>query len=109
MIYESIQPAETNTDVGLEHDLLGRFKWILRWIYACIFGCIHRRTTWPHRGPAGFDCIRCLDCGADLPYSLRQMRIVTSEELLEECHQETRGSGGRIRTRAAVSIQPEGR
>ena len=23
MIYESIQPVETNTDVGLEHDLLG--------------------------------------------------------------------------------------
>jgi hypothetical protein len=23
MIYESIQPAETSTDVGLEHDLLG--------------------------------------------------------------------------------------
>jgi hypothetical protein len=23
MIYESIQPAETSTDIGLEHDLLG--------------------------------------------------------------------------------------
>lgn len=72
-------------------------KWMLQWIYAYIFGCIHRHTTWPHRNPAGFDYIRCLDCGAELPYSLRQMRIVTSEELLEERNQETgRRVGGRI-------------
>jgi hypothetical protein len=84
-------------------------KWMLQWIYACIFGCIHRHTTWPHRSPAGFDYLRCLDCGADLPYSLRQMRTVTSEELLEECNQETGRRGYHIPTRTAVSIQPEGR
>jgi hypothetical protein len=73
-------------------------KWTLQWIYAHIFGCIHRHTTWPHRNPSGFDYIRCLDCGGELPYSLRQMRIVTSEELLEESNRETGGQGsGRIR------------
>src|SRR6266852_746179 len=24
---------------------------MLQWIHACIFGCIHRHTTWPHRKP----------------------------------------------------------
>jgi hypothetical protein len=52
--------------------------------YAYVFGCPHRHTTWPHRNPAGFGYARCLDCGAELSYSLWQMRAVTSEEVLEE-------------------------
>ena len=83
------------------------FKWMLQWIYACIFGCFHRHTTWPHRNPAGFDYIRCLDCGAELPYSLRQMRTVTSEELLQECSQQTAGRAG-IRREPLLAFSRKG-
>ena len=79
-------------------------EWTLRLIYARIFGCFHRHTTWPHRNPAGFDYLRCLDCGVELPYSLLQMRIVTSEELLQERNHETgeRPNGPRRGLRAGV-------
>lgn len=72
-------------------------KWILQWIYAAVIGCIHRHTTWPHRNRAGFDYVCCLDCGAELPYSVQQMRIVTQEELLQESNQEVGEQVGRIR------------
>ena len=58
-------------------------RW-LKWILAYLFDCIHRHTTWPHRDRRGLDYICCLDCGKELPYSMRRMRIVSKEEQLED-------------------------
>ncbi len=55
-------------------------SWV-RWILARVFDCPHRRITWPHRDDRGFDYVCCLECGKELPYSTRQMRVVTSETL----------------------------
>ena len=57
--------------------------WI-NWILAYVFDCVHRRTTWPHRDRRGLDYVCCLECGRELPYSMRWMCIVTSEEQLED-------------------------
>jgi hypothetical protein len=54
-------------------------KWI-KWILAYVFDCVHRHTTWPHRNRGGFDYVCCLDCGKELPYSMRRMSIVTTKE-----------------------------
>lgn len=72
-------------------------RWILQWLYALIFGCIHRHTTWPHHSRLGFDYICCLDCGAEMPYSTREMRIVTREELSQLRNQEKQEHPGHIR------------
>jgi hypothetical protein len=58
-------------------------SWI-KWILAYVFDCIHRRTTWPHHDRRGFDYVCCLECGKELPYSTRRMRIVTREALLAD-------------------------
>jgi hypothetical protein len=58
-------------------------SWI-KWILAYVFDCVHRRTTWPHRDRRGFDYVCCLECGKELPYSTRRMRIVTRESLLAD-------------------------
>jgi hypothetical protein len=58
-------------------------RW-LKWLLSFFFDCIHRHTTWPHRNSAGFDYVRCLDCGRELAYSLERMSIVTREEQLED-------------------------
>jgi len=58
-------------------------RW-LKWALAYLFDCVHRHTTWPHRNRDGFAYVCCLDCGRELAYSLERMRIVTSEELLQE-------------------------
>ncbi|HXO32811.1 MAG TPA: hypothetical protein VN901_10705 [Candidatus Acidoferrales bacterium] len=58
-------------------------RW-LKWILAYLFDCIHRHTTWPHRDRRGLDYICCLDCGKELPYSMRRMSIVSKEEQLED-------------------------
>lgn len=58
-------------------------NWI-KWILACVFDCLHRHTTWPHRDHRGLDYICCLECGRELPYSTRGMSVVTSEEQLED-------------------------
>jgi hypothetical protein len=69
---------------------------ISQWIWAYLFGCIHRHTTWPQRNRAGFDYVCCLDCGKDLPYSWKQMRIVTRKELLAEHNHEARKHVDRV-------------
>ena len=53
-------------------------KAMLTWIFAYFFGCTHRHTTWPHHHASGFDYVCCLDCGAELPYSVGEMRLATS-------------------------------
>jgi hypothetical protein len=58
-------------------------SWI-KWILAYVFDCVHRRTTWPHRDRRGFDYVCCLECGKELPYSIRRMRIETRESLLAD-------------------------
>ena len=54
-------------------------RW-LKWIFAYLFDCVHPHTTWPHRSPAGFAYVCCLDCGKELPYSLELMRIVDFDD-----------------------------
>jgi len=58
-------------------------RW-LKWILAYLFDCIHRHTTWPRRDRRGLDYICCLDCGKELPYSMRRMSVVSKEEQLED-------------------------
>jgi len=58
-------------------------KWI-KWILGYVFDCAHPHTTWPHCDRRGLDYVCCLDCGRELPYSTRRMRIVTIEEQLED-------------------------
>jgi len=58
--------------------------WWLKWTLAYLFDCVHPHTTWPHCNRDGFAYVCCLDCGRELAYSLARMRIVTSEELLQE-------------------------
>ena len=58
-------------------------KWIKR-ILAYVFDCVHRHTTWPQRDRRGLDYVCCLDCGRELPYSIRRMSIVTTEERIED-------------------------
>lgn len=58
-------------------------KWA-KLIMAYVFGCAHRHTTWPHCAPRGFDYVCCLECGRELPYSMRRMGIVTEEEQVED-------------------------
>jgi hypothetical protein len=74
-------------------------RW-LKWILAYLFDCIHRHTTWPHRDRRGLDYICCLDCGKELPYSIRRMSIVSKEEQLEDQSQrgwkELSPVGGRV-------------
>ena len=62
----------------------------LRWILAYLLDCVHPHTTWPHRHRAGFAYVACLDCGRELPYSLRRMSIVTREEREEDEQYEAR-------------------
>ena len=49
----------------------------LKWILAYLFDCVHPHTTWPRRNPTGLVYICCVDCGRELPYSLKYMSIVT--------------------------------
>ena len=72
--------------------------WVVQWLWACtIGGCFHRHYTWPHHNPAGFDYVCCLDCGAELPYSEREMRIMRRKEVLQQRSQLAREQVGFIR------------
>jgi hypothetical protein len=59
----------------------------LRWIVAYLFDCVHRHTTWPHRDRVGLAYVCCIDCGRELPYSVRQMKIVTRQEQVQDLSQ----------------------
>jgi hypothetical protein len=49
----------------------------LKWILAYLFDCVHPHTTWPRRNATGLVYICCVDCGRELPYSLKYMAIIT--------------------------------
>ena len=49
----------------------------LKWILAYLFDCVHPHTTWPRRNATGLVYICCIDCGRELPYSLKYMSIIT--------------------------------
>ena len=49
----------------------------LKWILAYLFDCVHPHTTWPRRNATGLVYICCVDCGRELPYSLKYMSIIT--------------------------------
>src|SRR5215469_874186 len=64
---------------------LDRSRWrrgnmnVLRWIWACLFDCVHSHTTWPHQNQFGHAYVCCLDCGREMAYSLEHMQIVGHE------------------------------
>jgi len=49
----------------------------LKWILAYLFDCVHPHTTWPRRNATGIVYVCCVDCGRELPYSLKYMSIIT--------------------------------
>lgn len=55
-----------------------------KWILAYLFGCVHPHTSWPQLNPAGLAYVCCLDCGRELPYSLKLMTIVTEKQWEDE-------------------------
>ena len=48
-----------------------------KWILAYLFDCAHPHTTWPRRDATGLVYICCVDCGRELPYSLKYMSVIT--------------------------------
>ena len=46
--------------------------YLLRWIWAYLSDCVHSQTTWLHQNR--YVC--CLDCGREIPYSLKYMQRV---------------------------------
>ena len=51
-----------------------------KWILAYLFDCVHPHTTWPRRNATGLVYICCVDCGRELPYSLKYMSIITDQD-----------------------------
>ena len=78
-------------------------RW-LKWIWAFVFDCIHPRTTWPRRDRAGFAYVCCVDCGRELPYSLRRMSIVSREEQLEDSKQDDGEKLWRVRRKQVAGV-----
>ena len=81
-------------------------RW-LNWILAYLFDCIHRHTTWPHRDRRGLDYVCCLDCGRELPYSMRRMSIVSKEEQLEDRSRQAWDELSLERGRPSAGVQRE--
>lgn len=54
----------------------------MRTMLAFLFGCLHRRYTFPltvrRRGLPSRTYIVCLDCGKEFEYDLKEMRIIKS-------------------------------
>jgi hypothetical protein len=55
-----------------------------KWIFAYLFDCVHRHTTWPQRARTGIDYVCCLDCGKEFAYSTQLMCIVSKEDQLKD-------------------------
>jgi hypothetical protein len=55
-----------------------------KWIFAYLFDCVHRHTTWPQRARTGIDYVCCLDCGKEFAYSTQLMCIVSKEKQLQD-------------------------
>ena len=36
-----------------------------KWIFAYLFDCVHRHTTWPQHARTGVGYVCCLDCGRE--------------------------------------------
>ena len=62
---------------------------MLEFLANTMFGCLHRRTTFPISPRSGRGALRssvpydtyvvCLDCGKEFPYSWEEMRILKPE------------------------------
>lgn len=50
---------------------------MMRALFALIFGCRHRRCSWPLtvRKPRKRTYVACLSCGAEFDYDLQRMQI----------------------------------
>ena len=59
----------------------------LKWILAHLFDSVHPHTTWPHHDRLRLAYVCCIDCGRELPYSAKQMKIVTRHEQLQDFSQ----------------------
>jgi hypothetical protein len=81
-------------------------RW-LKWVLAYLFDCIHRHTTWPQRDRHGLDYVCCLDCGKELPYSMRRMSIISKEEQLEDRSRQAWEERSPVRCDAAAGAQRE--
>ena len=45
-------------------------------LYDVLFGCLHRRTTWPQTTAKRGTWVTCLECGAEFEYDWIEMRMV---------------------------------
>jgi hypothetical protein len=81
-------------------------SWI-NWILAYVFGCGHRRTTRSHHDRRGFDYVCCLECGAEMLYSTRRMRIVGREVLLADRNIEAWDEFGNLQCGSVAGLTRE--
>ena len=49
---------------------------LLRWIWAYLSDCVHPQTTLLHQNRFGHGYVCCLDCGREIPYSLKYLQRV---------------------------------
>jgi hypothetical protein len=75
-----------------------------KWIFAYLFDCVHRHTTWPQRARTGIDYVCCLDCGKEFAYSTQLMCIVSKEDRLKDRSQYLWGRRGRWIARRAHNM-----
>jgi hypothetical protein len=68
-----------------------------KWLFAYLFDCVHRNTTWPHSNSSGLEYVCCIECGRELPYSTRRMSIVSEGERLEDRYGYTKGTNSELR------------
>jgi len=47
---------------------------MIRWLSAFLFGCFHQRTTFPLT-MNGETHVTCLECGKEIRYDWREMRV----------------------------------
>jgi hypothetical protein len=69
--------AGRRTKVGHRMKHVG---WCLRAIAKALFGCKHRRYSWPRS--RGMKCyVACLECGKEFGYDWQQMRRIRQEAI----------------------------
>jgi hypothetical protein len=54
---------------------------MLRYLFAFLFGCSHKRTSFPMTVETGRTYVTCFDCGKELPYDWSKMEIEGRSQL----------------------------
>jgi len=72
----------------MEKEPRPRWTWMIEALFTLLFGCWHRRTSWPitrkrdQKQPIGesqtWTYIVCLDCGKEFSYDWTRMQVVES-------------------------------